>query len=153
MKLFKRTGGHWLFWGGVVYLIVVFAVATFLNADYTIPIQLLWLVIMGLPLMCNPLARWLNMKETHMFDWMKKKDKLPKNVVPFPEPKTGPKLVPAAPAKEKDPITFYRLGLTDNNRVSLAMGYSEVTMNYDGVGNMIKQLEVFRDQLREESEK
>lgn len=90
-----------------------------------------------------------------MFDWFKSKNKLPENVVPFPEQRTYPKLVPPAqpPApKEKDPITFYRLGMTDNNRVSLQMGYSEITMNHAGVNNMIKQLEVFRDQLHIEEE-
>ncbi len=52
--------------------------------------------------------------------------------------------------KEKDPITYYRLGLTDNHRVSLSMGYSEITMNVAGVNNLIKQLELFRDQLQED---
>lgn len=52
--------------------------------------------------------------------------------------------------KEKQAVTYYRLGLTDNNRVSLQMGYSEITMNADGINNLIKQLELFRDQLMEE---
>lgn len=54
--------------------------------------------------------------------------------------------------KEEPANTYYRLGLTDNNRVSLAMGYSEITMNRDGVTNMIKLLEAFRDQLSEEGQ-
>lgn len=54
--------------------------------------------------------------------------------------------------EEKPALTFYRLGLTNNNRVSLVMGYSEITMNRAGVDNMIKLLEAFKDQLSEEEE-
>ena len=54
--------------------------------------------------------------------------------------------------KEKEAITYYRLGLTDNNRVSLMMGYSEITMNADGIDNMITQLKMFRDQLQPEQQ-
>lgn len=69
-----------------------------------------------------------------------------KKVIPFPEPK----LVPPVPEPEKPAITYYRLGITSNNRVSLSMGYSEITLNAAGIDNMIKQLELFRDQLQEE---
>ena len=55
--------------------------------------------------------------------------------------------VPPVPAPEKPATVFYRLGVTDNNRVSLQIGYSEITMNREGVENLIKQLSVFRDQL------
>ena len=76
------------------------------------------------------------------------KAKADSNIVPFPEPKTVPYIEPP----EKPAQTFYRLGLTDNNRVSMVMGYSEITMNYDGVTNLIRQLECFRDQLHAEEE-
>jgi hypothetical protein len=65
-------------------------------------------------------------------------------VIQFPELKSAP---PPMPEVEKPAHTYYRLGLTDNNRVSLVMGYSEVTFNAKGVDNLIAQLEVFRDQL------
>jgi hypothetical protein len=70
-------------------------------------------------------------------------------VIPFPELKSVP-LEP--PEEEKPAVTYYRLGMTNNNRVSFAMGYSEITLNSGGIDNLIKQLEVFRDQLQEEDE-
>jgi hypothetical protein len=87
-----------------------------------------------------------------MFNWFGKKDKEPSNVVPFPEqPKTVPYIEPPKES-EKPAVTYYRLGITNNSRVSFQMGYSEITMNADGVDNMIKQLQVFRDQIREYEE-
>lgn len=77
------------------------------------------------------------------------KDTEPSNIVKFPEVKTVPQVKPPEP-KEKPANTFYRLGLTDNNRVSFQMGYSEITMNREGVDNLIKQLEVFKNQLPED---
>lgn len=62
-----------------------------------------------------------------------------------------PVKVPPMPEVEKDPITFYRIGLTDNNRVSFQMGYSEITMNANGINTMIKMLESARDQIEPES--
>jgi hypothetical protein len=55
--------------------------------------------------------------------------------------------VPTTPVPEKPATVYYRIGVTNNNRVSLQMGYSEVTMNREGVESLIKQLSVFRDQL------
>ena len=55
--------------------------------------------------------------------------------------------VESTPEVEQDPKTCYRIGLTDNNRVSLQMGYYEITMNIEGVNSMIKMLEVARDQI------
>lgn len=149
MKLFARTGGHWLFWSGFTYLSLTALGAFSPYSDYTMLVQLVWLGMVALPLFCNPLARWLNMKENNMFDWFKKK--YPSNVVPFPEiPRTEVKSpYPPEPKEEKPATTFYRLGITNNSRVSFQMGHSEITMNADGINNMIKQLEVFRDQIRE----
>ena len=84
-----------------------------------------------------------------MFDWFKKRDYT--NVVKFPEPKAVPYGEPP-PEPEKPTTTYYRLGVTNNGRVSFQMGYSEITMNAGGVDNMIKQLQVFRDQIREYEE-
>ena len=55
-----------------------------------------------------------------------------------------------APEPEKPVTVFYRLGLTDNNRVSFSMGYTEITMNSAGVQQMIDQLVFFQSQLKEE---
>lgn len=72
------------------------------------------------------------------------------NDIPFPKLKTDSELTQC---RTDTPVKiYYRLGLTDNNRVSFQMGYSEITMNKEGVNNLIKQLQVFRDQIKEESE-
>lgn len=68
-------------------------------------------------------------------------------VIPFPEIKSAP---PPMPKTEKPVVTYYRIGVTDNDRVSFQMGYSEITMSRAGVDNLIRQLAVFRDQLPKE---
>ena len=84
-----------------------------------------------------------------MFDWFKKREY--SNVVKFPESKAVPYVEPPA-EPEKPAHTYYRLGLTDNNRVSLSMGYSEITMNAGGIDSMINLLTTYRDMLEEENE-
>lgn len=69
-------------------------------------------------------------------------------VLPFPE--RIPAMPKIEPPKEKPANTYYRIGLTDNNRVSFQMGYSEITMTALGVDQLIAQLEVFRNQLQGE---
>ena len=81
-----------------------------------------------------------------MFDWFKKRDYT--NVVNFPKPESVPYIKPPV-EPEKPAVTYYRLGITNNGRVSFQMGYSEITMNADGVDNMIKQLQVLGDQIRD----
>ena len=83
-----------------------------------------------------------------MFDWFKK-DKQPNNVVPFPGQQT-PYVVPPEPKKEEPATVFYRLGVTDKNRLAFQMGYNEITMSKSGVQNLIDQLEMFKAQLQEE---
>jgi hypothetical protein len=70
------------------------------------------------------------------------------NVVKFPEVPKMPYVTP--PKVEEQAQVFYRLGVTDNTRVSLQVGYSELTMSKLGVENLIQQLQVFRDQLTDE---
>ena len=82
-----------------------------------------------------------------IFDWFKKREY--SNVVPFPEVKT-PYVEP--PTQEKDPVVFYTIGHTNNNCVSLRMGYTTLTMNYDGVQNLIDQLSLYQKQLKEEED-
>jgi len=144
MKLFERTGGYWLFWWCTIYFIVGMVDLFVLKTDLFPWIQLVWVCIIALPLVCNPLARWLNMKENTMFDWMKK-NKLTENVVPFPTP--APKLVEPPPEPKKPPVTYYSLGMTSENRLELKMGYSAITMNYGGLCNLMDQLEVYKKQL------
>jgi len=146
MKLFARSGGHWLFWSGVLYLSITVLVALSPYRDYTMLVELVWLVMVALPLMCNPLARWLNMKENHMFDMFKKK---PSNVVPFPkEPEHGGGDGGGyIPEPKKPTVTYYTLGMNSDNRLEFKMGYSAITMNHGGVTNLIEQLETFKKQL------
>jgi len=84
-------------------------------------------------------------------DWNKVNDDMNK-VIPFPEVTKTPPMPEVEPPKEKPAHTYYRLGLTDNNRVSFTMGYSELTLSAVGVDNLIAQLEVFRNQLQVDSD-
>jgi hypothetical protein len=150
IKLFKPSAGFWLFGWSIVYFITGMVNLFVFKTDWFPWVQVSWLFIIALPLVCNPLARWLNMKENHMFDIFKKK-KLPENVVPFPAPKAVPQDTPQK-EPEKPATTYYRLGITNNGRVSFQMGYSEITMNVGGINNMIQQLEMFRDQISQYEE-
>jgi hypothetical protein len=150
MKMFERTGGCWLFWWSAVYFVIGMIDLFVLKTDLFPLTQILWLCIIALPLVCNPLARWLNMKENTMFDLFKK-NKMPKNVVPFPAPKSVAPVEPPAP-KEKDPAVHYTIGHTDDNRVAFRLGYSTLMMNYYGVQTLIDQLELYQSQLHKEEE-
>jgi len=148
MKLFGRSSGYYLFWTCFVYFWVgmYLAFTHYARPEFA---TLGFVLALSVPLWCPPVARYFNM-EPVMFDLFKR-NKMPKNVVPFPAPQAVPKVEP--PKEPEKPVTtFYRLGITNNSRVSLQMGYSEITMNADGVNNMIKQLEVFRDQIMEYEE-
>jgi hypothetical protein len=81
-----------------------------------------------------------------MFDWFKKPDY--SNVVKFPETR----VIPIVPPKESNtPETIYSIGATaEGTHMTLKVGYSTLTMTKAGVQNLIEQLAVFRDQLREE---
>lgn len=72
-----------------------------------------------------------------------------KKVIPFPD--KVPYIVPPTPAPEEPAKIFYRLGVTDKNRIAFSMGPMEITMTRAGVQNLIEQLQVFRDQLSEDS--
>ena len=105
-----------------------------------------------------------------MIDWFKEKFSRPKyptwgdvppltdmekigqdmsKVIQFPELNTAPK---EEVAKDIGGKTVYSIGLTDNNRVSIVMGYSSITMNAAGVQQMIEQLELFKSQIEKNEE-
>lgn len=147
MKLFGRSSGYYLFWTGFVYFWVGMYLA-FTHATHTEYATLGFVLALSVPLWCPPVARYFNM-EPLMFNWFGKKDKTPSNVVPFPKPEAVPYVEPPK-EKEKPATVFYRLGVTDNNRVAFNMGYSEITMTKQGVQNMIDQLEFFKSQLQDE---
>lgn len=85
------------------------------------------------------------------FRFIKKngKDEEHSNVVKFPELKAAP---PPMPEVEEPAKIFYRFGVTDKNRLAFQMGYSELTMNRQGVQNLIDQLEFFKSQLAEDEQ-
>lgn len=79
-----------------------------------------------------------------MFDWFKRKEKT--------KDESGNSAASnGTDSKEYQPTgqTMYSIGLTDENRVSLRMGYGEITMNSLGVQNLIDQLEVFKRQIEQ----
>ena len=126
-----------------------------LGSRFNTQIQIAWLSALSAPFWCPAWGRWLNMDVTwdkKMLNWFKNKsDKQDAdNVVKFPELTSVPQVEP--PKKEEPAKTFYRLGLTDNNRVSFSMGYSEITMNHTGCQQMIDQLKFFQSQLQGEED-
>lgn len=157
MKLFERTGGYWLFWTGAIYLAVGLPCALYYKDFPTQYIQIAWILCLSLPFIFPPLGRWLNMSvewDKNMFDWLKSKtakeylDDAKDNVYTLPKPKAVPPIPEVTPPKkEAEGKVYYRLGLTDNNRVSFQMGYSEITMNAAGCQQVIDQLEFFKSQL------
>jgi len=86
-------------------------------------------------------------KENNMFDWFKKREYT--NVIKFPEPVKTPYI---EPPKEKDPAIHYTIGHTDDNRIAFRIGYSTLTMNRQGVQQLIDQLELYQSQLHKEEE-
>jgi hypothetical protein len=86
-----------------------------------------------------------------MFDWFKKPNY--NNVVKFPEHKAVPDVPYVGPsAAEKDPTIYYTIGHTDDNRISIKMGYTTLTMNKLGIQHLIDQLELYKNQLHEEDD-
>lgn len=155
-KFFGRSGGYWMFWTGAIYLAIGLPVAVYYKDIRPELVQLVWLLALSMPFIFPPFGRWLNMSinwDKNMFDFFRRrtaKDYLEEasNVYNLPPPKAVPYVEPPK-APEKPAMTYYRLGITDNSRVSLQMGHSEITMNAAGINNMIKQLECFRDQIAE----
>jgi hypothetical protein len=84
--------------------------------------------------------------ETDKSDLEKVSDDMNK-VIKFPL-----KILPAEQPKQEHGKVFYRLGLTDNNRVAISMYYGELTMNGAGVQKLIDQLEFYKSQLEDEDE-
>lgn len=150
--LFQRTGGHWMFWTGFIYLAVGVTCALYYKDIRSEVIQLTWIMFLAMPFYFPPLGRWLNMDVTwdkNMFNLFGKKESTD-NVYNLPTPKAVP---PMPEVKKEEPAKiFYRLGLTDNNRVAFSMGYSEITMSKEGVQQMIDQLTFFQSQLYDEDD-
>lgn len=70
-------------------------------------------------------------------------------VIPFPDKSASE----ATKCRTEEPAKiYYRLGLTDNNRVSFQMGYSEILMTREGCQQVIDQLTFFMNQLKDDNE-
>jgi len=147
MKLFGRSSGYYLFWTGFIYFWVGMYLA-FTQAARPEIATLGFVLALSVPLCCPPVARYFNM-EPLMFNLFGKKD----NVYNLPGSKSVPPEPEVETPKQEEPAKiFYRLGLTDNNRVAFSMGYSEITMNRTGVQQMIDQLTFFQSQLNDEDD-
>ncbi len=86
-----------------------------------------------------------------MFDFFRRRTA--KEFVEEAKEKYGvPPMPEVTPPKEEPAKIYYRLGLTDNNRVAFSMGYTEITMNRAGCQQMIDQLTFFQNQLKEEQD-
>lgn len=80
-----------------------------------------------------------------IFDFFKKRDY--DNVLKFPEIKV-PYVEP--PKKEIEPEAVYSIGTTDKGtHMTFKIGYSTLTMTKQGCQDLIDQLEVFKNQLRD----
>jgi hypothetical protein len=62
--------------------------------------------------------------------------------------------IPAMPKVEppKQEQEHYSIGITDDNRITLRIGYTTLTMNEKGVLNLIEALELFAKQTRKETD-
>jgi len=151
--LFGRTGGHWIFYISVAYFVI--GMISIYNGADLVWAGPLYVFFLAMPFWFPPLGRAINMDVRwdmsflSFLGWQKMAEDASK-VVDFPKPKAVPQVAPPAPKEEPAKI-FYRLGLTDNNRVAFSMGYSEITMNHEGCQQMIDQLKFFQSQLQDES--
>ena len=75
-----------------------------------------------------------------MFDWFRTRRDYEMLNIPV-----MPKVEP--PKKEQE---HYSIGITDDNRITLRVGYTTLTMNQEGVLNLIEALELFAKQTRKE---
>jgi hypothetical protein len=84
-----------------------------------------------------------------VYDDMKKVGDDIKKVIPFPEPYKVDVKPPEPPKEEPAGKTVYSVGLTDDSRVSLHVGYSSIIMNPAGVQQLIEQLQLFKSQIEQ----
>ena len=57
-------------------------------------------------------------------------------------------IIPYIESPKKEEIQ-YSVGITNEDRIALKIGYTTLTMNQEGVRNLIEQLELFSNQLKE----
>lgn len=62
MKLFGRTGGYWLFWVSVAYILAGIITVFVLHYEHLEYVQIAYVLAVSLPLWIKPLARYFNVK-------------------------------------------------------------------------------------------
>lgn len=78
-----------------------------------------------------------------IFDFFTRK---PSNILQFPETKT-----PYIEPPKRTPEAVYSIGVTaEGTHMTFSMGYSTLTMTQKGCEDLIAQLEVFKNQLKDE---
>ena len=80
-----------------------------------------------------------------MFNWFKDKLSYLDNVVAVPEAKAVPYIEP--PKKEQE---YYSIGVTSEGKMTFKTGITTLTMTRKGCEDLIEQLTVFKNQLKEE---
>jgi hypothetical protein len=145
MKLWKPSGGYWLFWWSAIYFTVAMY-SIFVEKFAPIElIQMVWLGVLCLPLVIAPLGRYLNMSYLDMTPlWTRKERVMSDNVYSLPDVKPVPAtpLAKAAPAKEEE---HYRVGFTTDGRTTLTLIGSggatmTLTMGRSACEQLIKML-------------
>lgn len=140
--LWQRSSGYWLFWTSAVYFGVGIHSIFFNPGMSVIDAQIVWLVVLAMPLYIPPLARYLNMTPL----WGKtKKEEAPvtDNVVDFPVPKSVPPMPEVKPAKVNK--EYYRVGYNESTeQVTLTLltdgGGVTLSMNYYASEHLIKMI-------------
>ena len=154
MKLFGRTSGYYMFWTAFVYFWVGMYLAV-THSGLTHYATLGFILALSVPLLCPPVARYFNM-EPVMFDLFRRKTAKEyldeaSNVYNLPKPTSVPPVPyvePVGPSASKDSPTVYRIGKTEDGKVTLSLGnYSGVvvTMNNLGVDQLIRMLEAAKE--------
>lgn len=148
--LWQRSGGYWLFWVSALYFAVGMLDIFVFQIGWSPVIQIVWLVLLSLPLWCNPVARFLNMKETNMFNLFNRKSAVEEIVDTIKA--RGPinpdqEVSTVEPAKNDGPPSeeaIYTIGTNQAGsvqlRIKLDFGSSTLTMNDAGTIDLIEQL-------------
>lgn len=153
-----------MFWSGFLFLAVGMYCIFVEPVVSVVVAQMIWILTLSLPFAIPPFGRWLNMSidwDKNMFNWFRTYKKSEgsiaedmekvmndmNKVVKLPVPKLVPPVEPTAPEPAK---IFYRIGATDQHRVAFSMGQMEITMNRAGCQQMIDQLTVFMNQIKDE---
>lgn len=80
-----------------------------------------------------------------MFDWFKKREY---NVLQFPESKAISSVPYIEPPKKEE--EYYSIGVTSEGKMTFKTGITTLTMTRKGCEDLIEQLTVFKNQLKEE---